>query len=78
VAASGDALGNAGEATERAIRHRLAQMRLPELLCGPHQWATGVVDEIDRVSRSWGVRVLDLEIVDVRLRLTPGLRRWMQ
>jgi len=78
VAASGDALGNAGEATERAIRHRLAQMRLPELLCGPHQWATGVVDEIDRVSRSWGVRVLDLEIVDVRLRLTPRLRRWMQ
>jgi len=77
VALTCDALGDAGEATERAIRHRLAQVGLPELLCGSRQWATGVVEEIDRVSRSWGVRVLDLEIVDVTLRLAPELRRWM-
>jgi regulator of protease activity HflC (stomatin/prohibitin superfamily) len=78
VCVTSDALSDAGEATERAVRHRLAQVRLPEILCGPHQWAAGLVDEIDRVSRSWGVRVLDLEIFDVALQLTPGLRRWMQ
>jgi regulator of protease activity HflC (stomatin/prohibitin superfamily) len=78
VAVTRDALGDAGEATERAVRHRLAQVGMPELLCGPHQWAAGLVDEVDQVSRSWGVRVLDLEIVDVALRLTPELRRWMR
>lgn len=76
------AIPSAASATEDAVErglHRLVRRHgLATLLHRPEEAIAGLSEEVTTTTRGWGVRVLDVTLLDLGVRAGPELRRLLR